>query len=105
LIKTVPDITGIAEGQNLFREKSLLSLSSNPVVNGEIDFTYNLPRNKEIRISLYNILGQEAKLLFKGLGTEGSHRIRERLDIPAGIYFLRLTAGRDCVIKKLVVVK
>uniref|UniRef100_A0A7C4XE46 T9SS type A sorting domain-containing protein n=1 Tax=candidate division WOR-3 bacterium TaxID=2052148 RepID=A0A7C4XE46_UNCW3 len=105
LIKTVPDITGIAEGQNLFREKSLLSLSSNPVVNGEIDFTYNLPRNKEIRISLYNVLGQEAKLLFNGLGTAGSHRIRERLDIPAGIYFLKLTAGTDCVIKKLVVVK
>lgn len=106
IIKTKSDITGVSEIQSSpNKTKAYLRMLNNPIADERIQFLYYLPREAEIKIVLYNSLGQEVKSLFKGYSEADIHRFQQNLEIPSGTYFLVLTVGRDNFVEKLVKVK
>jgi hypothetical protein len=67
---------------------------------------YTLPRSGHVRLSVYNLLGQEVALVQNGFQEEGAYTIPpEEIDLPNGIYFYRVRAPGYYDTKKLVVAK
>ena len=56
--------------------------------------TYGLPRDSEISLKIYDILGLEVAILAQGRQSAGRHRITWQADgSPSGIYFARLVTA------------
>ncbi len=74
---------------------------------GATQISYSLPRMAAIRITLFNLLGQEIRTLVDGLVPPGAHTVswngRDEKGQPVakGIYFYRLEAGDFVLTKKL----
>lgn len=70
-----------------------------------------LPKDQEISLEIYNVLGQRVKTLAKGKMSEGYHRIMwdgrsdAAVAVGSGIYFYRFKAGKYAKTKKLVLLK
>jgi hypothetical protein len=64
---------------------------------------FELSREAEVNISVYNLLGQQVSILFDGLKSAGFHKIKwDASGIASGIYLCRLqTEGNTRTIKML----
>jgi hypothetical protein len=78
---------------------------------GETQISYLLPRTADIRIILFNMLGQEIRTLVDGLVPSGAHtarwdgRDKNGRQVAKGVYFYRLEAGKVVTTKKLIVLQ
>lgn len=76
-----------------------------------IEFSLHGISEREIELSIYNILGQKVRVLYSGLQSGGEHvMFWDGLDdrghaVPSGIYFYRLKSGQDIISKKMVYLK
>ena len=72
---------------------------------------YDLPEDSNIRISIYNLLGQEVKLLTNKFEAAGYRTIRWHgkdnfnQDVSAGIYFLLMETNNFTSTRKLILLK
>ncbi len=72
---------------------------------------YEIPRDGQVKLEIYNILGQKVRRLFKGHVEKGLHRIRwdgkdnNGRDLANGIYFYRIRVGDFVETKKMVLLK
>jgi photosystem II stability/assembly factor-like uncharacterized protein len=67
---------------------------------------YALPIQTEVKLSIYNIMGQEVAVLMEKIQNAGSHAVKwNASNEPSGIYFYRLETTRKQFTKKLVVLK
>ncbi|MEX1054760.1 MAG: T9SS type A sorting domain-containing protein, partial [Rhodothermales bacterium] len=61
---------------------------------GRTTFSYELPRQERVRLTVYDVLGREIETLVDGVQPPGVHQIEfEAGDLPPGIYFYELQAG------------
>lgn len=71
-------------------------------------FAFALPRETEVRLEVFNVLGQRVCVVFAGKLAAGQHTIAWRGDdadgasLPPGIYFYRLQAGEFSATRKMV---
>ncbi len=69
--------------------------------NPETTIAFDLPIEKQVRVIIYNILGREVKVLYKGSASAGQHKMRwngkneQEIPVAAGIYFCRLEAWEN----------
>lgn len=86
---TLIDVTGI---NNIpVENKFLLTNSPNPV-NNHSTISFRLTQPEKVRIDLLNSMGQIIKLIHNNEIEEGNHEIDfQRENLPAGIYFYKLT--------------
>ncbi len=74
----------------------------NPSTN--IDFS--IPSNENVRLSVYNVLGQEIKTLFNGFMKSGNHTINfNAVNLNSGLYFYKLELNGVSLVKKMLHVK
>jgi hypothetical protein len=79
--------------------------------NPQTEISFNLPYNGEIKLSVFNILGQEVKLLVDGRLEAGHHAVvwdgrdNSGTSVSSGIYFYRLKAGEFMARKKMILLK
>ncbi len=74
----------------------------NPVTTIE----YALPHQSEVRLEVYNILGQRIKTLIYNIQKPGNHSINWNASgLSSGIYFYRLTAGDKTTTKRMTLLK
>jgi hypothetical protein len=72
-------------------------------------FSYSLPVAAEVRINVYDHLGQRVGALLNGRQAAGSYDLTWSIDaasrraLPSGVYFLRLEAAGCGVVDKLIV--
>ena len=67
---------------------------------------YALSRESDVRLSVFDVLGREVRVLAAGPRPAGSHGVvLDASDLPAGPYFYRLRAGGFEDMKALVVLK
>ena len=67
---------------------------------------YALPRESDVRLSVFDVLGREVKVLVAGPRSAGSYDVVfDASNLPAGAYFYRLQAGGFEEMKALVVLK
>jgi hypothetical protein len=67
---------------------------------------FALPSNANVRIELFNILGQSVAVLLDEFQEAGEHAVQfDGASLASGIYFYRLTSGETALIRKMVLVK
>ncbi|MFN2384282.1 MAG: FlgD immunoglobulin-like domain containing protein [Gemmatimonadota bacterium] len=77
-----------------------------PGVNPTI-FTYEVPAEARVTLTIFNLLGQEVVTLVDGVEKKGVHRVAwEGLDaggrrVPAGLYWYQVRAGDQGAVRRL----
>ena len=100
--------SGFKEG---YPEKFTLFQNYPNPFNPETTLCFDLPRQTRIELIVYNLLGQQVKVLFAGLKPAGTHRIRwdgrdsmGRL-LPSGIYFYQIRADDFKTVRKMSLIR
>ena len=84
---------------------ALFQNSPNPF-NPATTINYSLPKTSDIRIEIYNVLGQRVELLFDGFQQAGEHAVVwDASDYPSGVYFAILEGGKRTDSIKMVLLK
>jgi hypothetical protein len=79
--------------------------------NPSTEITFSLPTRSEVRLTVYNLLGQQVTTLVNGSLSSGGHRVMwngrdaEGNAVGSGVYFYRLDAGNFSQTKKMLLVK
>lgn len=89
---------------------SLNQNSPNPF-NAATQFEYSLSADGRVRLTVYNILGQEVAVLVDGFQPGGIHtalwdgRDGNGRDAPSGVYFARLVTAKAMMTRKMVLLR
>jgi hypothetical protein len=73
--------------------------------------SYDLAQAAEVKLEVYNVVGQRVDLIFRGYQETGKHAIRwdASIAVPgglsSGLYLLRITAGERNVTRKMTILK
>jgi hypothetical protein len=77
-----------------------------PPLGPETGITYTLARGGHVRITVFNLLGQEVARLVDGVQGPGRHDVEfAKAGLPGGIYFCRLQGPGILETKKVVVAR
>jgi hypothetical protein len=99
------DLSGIINLNEIPEEYSLEQDYPNPF-NKATQFTYSLPTNSNINISIYNVIGEIVEVLYSGNKNAGKYNITWNASkFPSGTYFIRFKAGDYIQINKCVLLK
>jgi len=67
---------------------------------------YSVPENGFVKLSVYNLIGEEVSLLVNEEVDAGFYEVTfNAVNLPSGIYFYRLQAGNIIQLKKMVLLK
>ena len=102
-----PNVTGIG-GTGSRRGASEFVLSQNfpNPFNPSTTIGYGLPRGADVRLVVYNALGQEVARLVDTHQESGYHEVRfDGTNVASGVYFYRLRAGEFSQTKRLMLVR
>jgi hypothetical protein len=112
MLKSIVEITGPVGGDNKTRPyKFALDQNYPNPFNGSTNISYYLPSSSVVRLSVFNILGQEIRVLKSGLQNQGGHfatwngKDSNGIQSPSGIYFYRITTDNFSDTKKLVILR
>ncbi len=84
--------TGIA-GDDLPRNFHLDQNYPNPF-KSRTTISYSLPVPERVRLSVYNVIGEEVAIIEDRFMPAGEHLVYFKGDqLPSGVYFYRMTAG------------
>jgi len=93
------------EVNDLPKDFSLSQNYPNPFNPGTV-ISYSIPSASNIKLTVYNTLGQSAKVLETGYKQSGNYSITFNASaLPSGIYFYKLEAGNFSQIKKMILIK
>jgi hypothetical protein len=104
------DVRGDANNSNLPEAFALFQSYPNPF-NPEAKISYYLPRECQVKLTIYNALGQRVRTLFDGNQGAGTHtsiwdgRDDAGLQLSSGIYFYRMQADWFVETKKMTLIK
>lgn len=74
----------------------------NPATN----IVYFLPEDRQIRIGVYNVVGQQVATLVDEVMSAGEHTAMwNAADMPSGIYIVQLESGNQVFIRKITLIK
>lgn len=87
------------------KETVLLQNYPNPF-NSSTTLEFYLPGDSEIKLSIFNLLGQQIAVLYDGFIVAGENRVSwDASAYPSGIYFARLRAGGKINTRKMIFLK
>jgi hypothetical protein len=67
---------------------------------------YQLPKESHVRLSVYNVLGQEIRTLVDEAQQPGDKSVQfDASNLPSGVYFYRITAGTFTEVKKMALIR
>ena len=73
--------------------------------------SFQIPFESDVRLSIYNAIGQQIRVLVDGRMSAGIHpaawdgRDRFEREVPSGIYFARLKTAESSIVRKMVLVR
>jgi len=83
----------------------LLQNYPNPF-NTNTTIGFEIPQKEKVMIGIFNVLGQRVKILLNKEMEMGKHKVNfDATGFSSGIYFYKLSAGRNSVTKKMVILK
>ncbi len=100
---TIPTDVEIADNKILkFKLYDNYPNPFNPVTN----IKYDLPYGVNVKLTVYNSIGQLIKILQNGYNEGGKHSLEfDARNLPSGIYFYEIQAENFSAVKKLVLIK
>lgn len=102
-----PTVTpdGIAEHITIPSEIILYQNYPNPF-NPETRISFSIPEKTELNLSVYNIKGEQVKILFDGIIDKGIHNVNfNASDLTTGIYYYKLETQAGIISKKMIMLK
>ena len=103
-------MTGLDENNNLIQKLNYLTNFPNPF-NPETNIVFNLLEEGQVQLDIYNIKGQKVKQLIKEQLIAGSHTVdwngknNSNKSVASGIYFYKISTGKDTDLKKMLLLK
>lgn len=104
-------VTGISEGQNDIPLQYALKQSYPNPFNPSTSISYQVPRQSDVQIEIYNTLGQKVRTLINARKEPGNHQTvwdgkNDRgLQMGSGVYLYRMVAGGFVQTRKMVLLK
>jgi hypothetical protein len=104
-IRELGGVTSITEEMLMPSEYALSQNYPNPF-NPETKINYVLPMESNVRVTIFNTLGQEVTTLVNESQSMGSHTVTfNAVNLASGIYFYRLEANDFVQVKKMLLMK
>ncbi len=99
--------TGIDDpGANNLPHEYLLGQNYPNPFNPTTTIEFTLPARGEVRLAIYNVIGQEVTTLVDGVLPAGTHQVEfDAANRPSGIYFYRLSYPGGAATKKMTLIK
>jgi len=95
----------VDDEESLPSEMILMTAHPNPF-NPAATIRYQVPETSEIRLTVYDLMGREAKELVNSRVDKGEHEVVwNASEFPSGIYFCRLESGDVSQTQKLLLLK
>jgi len=87
------------------RKYHLYSNFPNPF-NPSTTITYTIGETSNVKLSVYNSLGQEVAVLVQGTKNKGTHRIRfNAANLSSGVYYYKIETGNFTKTKKMLLIR
>ncbi|HBX67178.1 MAG TPA: hypothetical protein DEG32_13850, partial [Balneolaceae bacterium] len=87
------------------REVELHQNFPNPF-NPATTISFYLPESEEVRLSVFNIVGQPVAVIAEGTMSAGEHQFEwNATDRPSGMYIYQLEVGKNVMTRKMTLVK
>ena len=84
-------------------EATLHSAIPNPATD-RITIPYEMNARTDVSLLLFNTMGEEIAQLVEGVKEKGKHRVEfDTTEVPAGVYYVRLTTDQTQILRKLTV--
>ncbi len=100
------DLADVAVEEELPEREHMLAPPYPNPSNGRVSTKLQIPETQAVRVAVYNVLGQRVATLMEGEQAAGDHVIVwEAKGVPAGVYFLRMTAGKETSIQKILITR
>jgi hypothetical protein len=104
--RTLSEITGIHSPQNNIPDKYSLSQNYPNPFNPSTIINYQLPKSGEVKLTIYDAIGREVKILVNEKQNAGSYQVVfDGSNLPSGVYFYKLQAGDYIQTKKMGLIK
>jgi hypothetical protein len=103
-------VTGIAEGEELPRTFAVSPNYPNPF-NPSTMIKYQLPQTSDVKLAIYNVLGQRVRTLVDARIEAGYHSVEwdgntdSGAKVASGIYIYRFSAGNYLKVQKMILMK
>ena len=67
---------------------------------------YTLQQGSNVSLTIYNVMGQQVEKLANGRKVAGTHSVSWNAgELASGVYYYRLKAGNQVIIKKMSLIK
>lgn len=101
----VGSLTSVPMDKNVPKEFALGQNYPNPF-NPSTTIEYSLPEAGQVRLDIFNAIGEQVATLVDERQDAGSYRARfEAAGLPSGIYLYRLSAGGSVSVKRMILMK
>jgi len=101
-----PPVTRILSG-NAIRLSTFLHANYPNPLNIETRIEYALPEEGHVRLAIYNVIGQQVRLLVDEVQAEGFRSVRWNgrdefgREVGTGVYFIQLLVEQHSIVRKL----
>ncbi len=97
--------TGVDEQIELPVSTELMVNYPNPF-NAKTTISFTLEKQRQVNLSIYNLLGRKVSTLVEGKLVAGSHiAMFDASELPSGIYFYKLVAGDQEMTNRMILLK
>jgi hypothetical protein len=87
-------------------DKFILNQNYPNPFNPSTILSYNLKTDAEVKLTVFNLVGQSVQVLVDGYQQAGEYEvIFDARDLPAGIYLYKLQVGEYSSVKRMTLVK
>jgi hypothetical protein len=98
--------TGIEDRRSKLPDLVQLAQNYPNPFNPTTTIMYDLPAKSEVLLEVFNLLGERVRTLPQGVIQAGHHEVAfDAKGLTSGVYFYKLTAGKQVKTKKMVVLK
>ncbi len=98
--------TAVTESGNALPEKFALNQNYPNPFNPSTQITYSIPRAANVKMVVYNVLGQIVATLVNENQNAGTHTVNfHASNLSSGVYFYSINAGNYSDVKKMVLMK
>jgi hypothetical protein len=74
--------------------------------NARTSISFSVPQQSDVKIEVFNLLGQKTATLAEGLFPAGNHTVTwDASDVASGVYYYRISAGDFSAIKMMTLLK
>jgi hypothetical protein len=102
---TTAQVTDVKSDKPLPKQYKLMQNYPNPF-NPSTAIRYAVPLTGFVKIAVYNILGQEVKVLVNSIQSAGEYSVQfDANDLSSGTYFYSIRAGNFYEIKKMILLR